>query len=659
MELLENKIGTRELSQRDDKPKGTVDENNNIRRFTECDIKRITNNYSTMIGKGGFGKVYRGVLDDNHGEVAVKKYNDENLIEEFMEEVNIHSKINHKNVVKLIGYCIGENTLTMVTEFIVNGNLDNTLHNSDIPISLVTRLGIAIGCAEALSYMHSMHLSSDNLVCHGDIKPANILLDANLITKVSDFGLLRLLARGVTRHTRNVIGSRDYMDPSYFLEGRLTRKNDVYSFGAVLLELIARKRVRHGNINLISTFREAYAKGRGLSQLCDAQIPTENNTRILQEMGKLAIECLALNINKRPHINDVAERLRMLWKALRGEGNIGTGGFKRTQSKSHTRDGQGTDSASVNYSRLHLLGISKRNNDNSDTVRNFGKIRIFSMEELSEVTENYSCLLSIGWPYEVYKGTLEDNTMVAVKISREDYDVQKRVFCAAAMIHSQIVHKNIIKLLGCCVDVIPVQVYEYAGKRNLSDVLHGGYDFPVELRLMIAVKIAQALAYLQSPAVGVILHGGVTPSNIYLDDNLVPKIGGFLDSRRLTEDENYANFVLNDMAYIDPNFYLKGILSEKTDVYSFGVVLFELISRKKEVYQEGDNRLIPKFIRAYETYESGTKMFDKTITDKEDIAVLEKIGRLALQCINCNPHQRPTMNNVAGILKTLAVWFVS
>jgi serine/threonine protein kinase len=95
-----------------------------IKTFTEDEIRSITSDYSTLIGKGGFGEVYRGVLDADNDLVAVKRYIRQDLREEFMEEVNIHSMMNHNNVVKLIGYCVGESTLMLVTEYISNGNLD-------------------------------------------------------------------------------------------------------------------------------------------------------------------------------------------------------------------------------------------------------------------------------------------------------------------------------------------------------------------------------------------------------------------------------------------------------------------------------------------------------------------------------------------------------
>lgn len=203
MELLQEK--NIHVSQRDDKAKWIIDNYSNIRSFTEHDIEKITSNYSTLIGKGGFGEVFRGVLDDEDDVVAVKRYIRGDLREEFMEEIRIHAQMSHKNIVKLIGCCIGKNRLMMVTEFISNGNLEDALHNSDIFIPLSTRLGIAMGCAKALSYMHSMHLSSSSLICHGDIKPANILLDANLTAKVSDFGISKSLSGGITRDRKSVV----------------------------------------------------------------------------------------------------------------------------------------------------------------------------------------------------------------------------------------------------------------------------------------------------------------------------------------------------------------------------------------------------------------------------------------------------------------------
>ncbi|KAL6654088.1 hypothetical protein ACP70R_007553 [Stipagrostis hirtigluma subsp. patula] len=623
----------------------------NIRIFTEDEIRRITSNYSTLIGRGGFGEVYRGILDGDYDLVAVKRYIRADLREEFMEEVNIHSQMSHKNVVKLIGYCIGESTLMMVTEYVSKGNLDHLLHCSDISIPLDIRLGIAIGCAEALSYMHSMHLLSDNLIYHGDIKPANILLDHNLTAKVSDFGLSRLLFGGITQFTMSLKGSIGYMDPIYFHEGCLTPRSDVYSFGIVLLELIARKRVKQGELNLIRTFSKAGAKGQGLTELFDAAIADENNMKILKELRKLAAECVTLDIRARPRMNDVAKRLQMLKKDLKSSSQS----ILATHYAWHKDYKQGTSMPSFKKS----LSFFKGNASSSKILSKLVNVRIFTKEEINEVTQNYSYLLGGGTSAEFYKGTLEDNTQVVVnKILYED---SKEAFISGGMILSKIVHKNIIKLLGCCLEArTPVFVYEYVAKGSLFDILGSQEDFPLDLRMRIAIKTAEALEYLHSSATGVIGHGGVAASTILLDDNFVPKLTGFSrackllkDSETTAGDSVISSSLLEKVLYNSPSHYGCVLMNLESDVYKFGSVLLALISRDKNI---DPNDLVNKFMEAYETDKTGKAMFDKDITAEEDIAVLEEIGRLALKCTILKVDEmvkRPTMKEVAAHLRML------
>uniref|UniRef100_A0A0A8ZQ76 Protein kinase domain-containing protein n=1 Tax=Arundo donax TaxID=35708 RepID=A0A0A8ZQ76_ARUDO len=308
----------------------------------------------------------------------------------------------------------------LVTDYISKGNLDEILHSSDISIPLDIRLGIAIGCAEALSYMHSMHLWSDSLVYHGDIKPANILLDGNFTAKVSDFGLSRLLLGGITLYTSKVIGTIDYMDPVYFHKGRLTPRSDVYSFGMVILEIIARKRVRQGNINLIGTFSEACANRSRLQELLDAAIANENSLKILKEMVKLAVECLALDSRKRPQMNDVAKRLRMLKKGMNGHENALPQSILATHHSWHRNN--------------KSFSFFKKNASNSNIISELSKVRIFK-EELNEITQNYSYLLGGGMSTKFYKGTLRTTLVVVRKFLDEEF---KEAFINGGIILSQL-----------------------------------------------------------------------------------------------------------------------------------------------------------------------------------------------------------------------------
>lgn len=211
----------------------------------ESQLTKITNGFSTVLGNGGFGTVYFGTLHDGRKvAVNVPIRATETDTTDFKNELRIQSRIKHKNVIKLLGYCLEGAAPKLVYEFAANGNLYDKLHgiNSRIPMSLDVRIRIALECAEALAYIHS---STDKCILHGDVKSANILLDDNFIAKVSDFGLSRLLSVGSnTMYTKNVRGSFGYIDPMFIKEGILTQKSDVYSFGVVLVELITRKKAR-------------------------------------------------------------------------------------------------------------------------------------------------------------------------------------------------------------------------------------------------------------------------------------------------------------------------------------------------------------------------------------------------------------------------------
>ncbi|KAL6654080.1 hypothetical protein ACP70R_007545 [Stipagrostis hirtigluma subsp. patula] len=628
-----------------------IKSNYNFRIFTENEIERITRNYSTPIGKGGFGEVYKGTLDDDYDQVAVKKYIRKDLRDEFMEEVSIHSQMNHKNVVKPIGYCLGESSLVMVTEYVTKGNLEDLLHNSDIPVPLDIRLGIAIGCAEALSYMHSMHLFSDSLVCHGDIKPANILLDDNLAAKLSDFGLSRLLSGGITRYTSKVIGSIDYMDPIYLQKGVLTSRSDVYSFGIVLLELISRKRIKEISIGLIGTLFNTDAKGKRLKKLFDARITNRSTMKVLQEIAGLATECLSLNIRSRPQMNDVAKRLwvlkyRVLIKALKERHERVTwDSILATHRTSYDKGPYFTSAVPINK----MLSFIQR-----CKILN---VRIFTEEELCDVTQNYSYRIN---GTDLYKGTLDDNSVVAVQKVMY-WNLKTSDFMAGQLIQSQVAHRNIIRFLGCCLEAgNETFIYECAPKYWLPDILYCQEDFPIDLRMKIAVNVADALEYLHSSVTGIIGHGDVAARNIFLDNNFIPMLTGFSQACRLTtETEITASGSVNSRRLLEKghysvnSHYASMLTKLKKDVHDFGVLLLSLIGRKKFRFSRYGDESVVKLSIAYGKDNSGKAMFGKDITAKEDIVVLEEIGRLAMKCTALKAHERPTMKAVTKRLQVL------
>ncbi|XP_065855223.1 wall-associated receptor kinase 17-like [Euphorbia lathyris] len=221
---------------------GKLLEHQRVRIFSGNELAEATKNYdkSNFLGEGGFGSVYKGKLKDGT-QVAIKKpkgFNKALINEDFQHEIGIISQINHKNVVKILGLCLETKIPLLVYEFISNGSLDHYLHHQT-SIRIVKNwencLRIAAEAALAFEYLHSL---ADPSVIHGDVKPANILLDDQYTAKVGDFGASVIIPPDHKIMASQIRGTFGYIDPEYFTTDILTEKSDVYSFGVVLVELL-------------------------------------------------------------------------------------------------------------------------------------------------------------------------------------------------------------------------------------------------------------------------------------------------------------------------------------------------------------------------------------------------------------------------------------
>ncbi|KAK9063849.1 hypothetical protein SSX86_017721 [Deinandra increscens subsp. villosa] len=286
--------------------------------FSIEELKKATNNYdeSRIIGKGGYGTVYKGVLSDNR-IVAIKKSKladqTESQIEQFVNEVVILSQINHRNVVKLIGCCMETEIPLLVYEFISNGTLSDHIHNKGNSSALTwdIRLRIATETAEALSYLHS---AASVPIIHRDVKPMNILLDDNFIAKVADFGASKLIPVDQIELATLVQGTLGYLDPEYLQTNQLTDKSDVYSFGVVLVELLTGKMALsfdrpEEERNLAMYFLFSLKQGR-LFQILDEHLQLNEVPSEIIQVSRLAERCLRVRGDDRPTMKEVANELQ-------------------------------------------------------------------------------------------------------------------------------------------------------------------------------------------------------------------------------------------------------------------------------------------------------------------------------------------------------------
>ncbi|KAF5776749.1 putative protein kinase RLK-Pelle-CrRLK1L-1 family [Helianthus annuus] len=446
-------------------------------QFTFSEIQLATQNLdeSLVIGRGGFGKVYKGTIINGPSisTVAIKRLDSTSNqgASEFWAEVNMLSNLRHCHLVSLIGYCNDEKEMILVYEYMSHGTLEDHLHKRQTPLSWVQRLKICIGAARGLEYLHT-GTGIKHGVVHRDVKSSNILLDDSWEAKISDFGLSKICPknRQTTYVNTGVKGTFGYLDPDYFYTGKLTRKSDVYAFGVVLFEVLCGKRAVDSRIHeehwgLAVWAQESIKEGR-LKQIVDTSIRGSVSPKCLKEFAQLAKQCLHKDPKQRPTMAKVVIGLESTLALQEKANNIlqptSMNFFARLAPKGISISLPGGRSS--NSLELYFNTVVGENQT----------LHQFDLLTLNVATKEFSRANKISqdaFDEPLYKGKLQNGQSIAVLCAQG----HENIFMNEASILVKLEHENVAKLLGYCIEGISLfLVYDFAPHHaSLADLMFG------------------------------------------------------------------------------------------------------------------------------------------------------------------------------------------
>ena len=280
------------------------------KRFTLNELAAATYNFAKegKLGQGGFGEVYRGLL--NEEEVATKKVSagSQQGKKEYISEVRIISRLRHRNLVQLVGWCHKQGEFLLVYKFMPNGSLDTHLYRPDRFLAWPVRYKIALGLASALLYLHE---EWEQCVVHRDIKPSNVMLDSEFEAKLGDFGLARLVDHETGSQTTVLAGTMGYLAPESLSTGRARKESNVYSFGIVALEIACgRKPEEFGKAKLVEWAWEPYGR-KMILKAADERLSMEFDEKEMERLMVVGLWCAHPDHTLRPSIRQATSVLKL------------------------------------------------------------------------------------------------------------------------------------------------------------------------------------------------------------------------------------------------------------------------------------------------------------------------------------------------------------
>ncbi|XP_038995837.1 probable serine/threonine-protein kinase PIX13 isoform X2 [Hibiscus syriacus] len=348
-------------------------------RFLQYEeLKEATNNFapSSILGEGGFGRVFKGVLTDGTA-VAIKRLTNGGPQgdKEFLVEVEMLSRLHHRNLVKLVGYYGSRESSQnlLCYELVPNGSLEAWLHGPSgvkCPLDWDTRMKIALDAARGLAYLHE---DSQPCVIHRDFKASNILLENNFHAKVADFGLAKQAPEGRTNYlSTRVMGTFGYVAPEYAMTGHLLVKSDVYSYGVVLLELLTGRTPvdmsqPSGQENLVTWARPILRDKDRLEELSDPRLGGQYPKEDFMRVCTIAAACVAPEASQRPTMGEVVQSLKMVQRVTEYQDSASTISNNQPNRRQSSTTFESDETSSM-FSSGHFSGLGAFENDISRTA---------------------------------------------------------------------------------------------------------------------------------------------------------------------------------------------------------------------------------------------------------------------------------------------------
>ncbi|CAM6046499.1 unnamed protein product [Sphagnum compactum] len=350
-----------------------------IRRFTIQELAKATGGFDKLyhIGSGGFGQVYSGCLEDGT-LIAIKRASPSSLQghTEFRNELSLLSRLHHRHLVRLEGFCDDNGQQILVYEFMKNGNL-NTHLAGEVPskaLNWYKRIEVALGVAQGLEYLHCF---ADPPVIHRDVKPSNILLDENMVAKLADFGISKVGSTFDTHISTRPAGTAGFLDPDYFITRQLTPASDVYGFGVVLLEMITGRKVidhlRDDETNLLVWVKHKLAEG-GIDLIRDPKLQPEFPPDVFTTLTDLALNCTMYERLERPTMKVVVNVLETMLKDVKVP-PYEQPPLSQTYSTASTSE-SGTHSSSITETQQNPFSYKSNNMGNIFDALNEGQVTL-------------------------------------------------------------------------------------------------------------------------------------------------------------------------------------------------------------------------------------------------------------------------------------------